>query len=133
MRTRESEEMYLETILFLKNKNGKVKSIHVAEELNYSRASVSRGIHLLLDKNYITMDQQGFIELTKTGKEIAIKISTRHEVLTEALIYLGVSKEEAEENACRIEHVISEEVFNQIKAHVKKMKNSWHSYFFLVD
>lgn len=122
MRTKESQEMYLETILHLKNKNKRVKSVNVAEELGYSRASVSRGIHLLINSNYITMNKDGVIDFTDEGYKLACSISERHEILTLALTMLGVDIEEAEKNACRIEHVISDKVFNQIKIYIEKYK-----------
>ncbi len=122
MRTKESQEMYLETILHLKNKNKRVKSVNVAEELGYSRASVSRGIHLLINSNYITMNKDGVIEFTDEGYKLACSISERHKILTLALTMLGVDIEEAEKNACRIEHVISDKVFNQIKIYIEKYK-----------
>lgn len=123
MRTKESQEMYLETIFHLKKKNERVKSINVAEELGYSRASVSRGIHLLIKSNYITLSKEGIISFTDEGYKLACSISERHETLTLALTMLGVDIEEAEKNACRIEHVISDKVFNQIKEYIDKYKN----------
>ena len=119
MRTRESEEMYLETILLLKQKKATVRSVDVVEELDYAKSSVSRGMNLLVKKGYITMDHMtGDIEFTRQGREKAQNIYERHRVLTNALEKIGASAGMAEENACRIEHVISEDMFEIIKKFV---------------
>lgn len=119
MRTRESEEMYLETILLLKQKKATVRSVDVVEELDYAKSSVSRGMNLLVKNGYITMDRvTGVIEFTEKGREKAQNIYERHRVLTKALEKIGASAEMSEENACRIEHVISEELFEIIKKFV---------------
>ena len=121
MRTRESEEMYLETILLLKQKSANVHSVDVVRELNYAKSSVSRGMNLLVKNGYITMDRvTGVIEFTEKGREKAQNIYERHRVLTKALEKIGASAEMAEENACRIEHVISEEMFKIIKKFVNE-------------
>ena len=121
MRTRESEEMYLETILLLKQKSTNVHSVDVVGELNYAKSSVSRGVNLLVKNGYITMDRvTGVIEFTEKGREKAQNIYERHRVLTKALEKIGASAEMAEENACRIEHVISEEMFEIIKKFVNE-------------
>ena len=121
MRTRESEEMYLETILLLKQKSTNVHSVDVVGELNYAKSSVSRGMNLLVKNGYITMDRvTGVIEFTEKGREKANNIYERHRVLTKALEKIGASAEMAEENACRIEHVISEEMFEIIKKFVNE-------------
>ena len=122
MRTRESEEMYLETILLLKQKSTNVHSVDVVGELNYAKSSVSRGMNLLVKNGYITMDDRvtGVIEFTEKGREKAQNIYERHRVLTKALEKIGASAEMAEENACRIEHVISEEMFEIIKKFVNE-------------
>lgn len=121
MRTRESEEMYLETILLLKQKSTNVRSVDVVGELNYAKSSVSRGMNLLVKNGYITMDRvTGVIEFTEKGREKAQNIYERHRVLTKALEKVGASAEMAEENACRIEHVISEEMFEIIKKFVNE-------------
>ena len=121
MRTRESEEMYLETILLLKQKSTNVHSVDVVGELNYAKSSVSRGMNLLVKNGYITMDRvTGVIEFTEKGREKANNIYERHHVLTKALEKIGASAEMAEENACRIEHVISEEKFEIIKKFVNE-------------
>lgn len=121
MRTRESEEMYLETILLLKQKSTNVHSVDVVGELNYAKSSVSRGMNLLVKNGYITMDRvTGVIEFTEKGREKAQNIYERHRVLTKVLEKIGASAEMAEENACRIEHVISEEMFEIIKKFVNE-------------
>ena len=121
MRTRESEEMYLETILLLKQKSTNVRSVDVVGELNYAKSSVSRGMNLLVKNGYITMDRvTGVIEFTEKGREKAQNIYERHRVLTKALEKIGASAEMAEENACCIEHVISEEMFEIIKKFVNE-------------
>ena len=121
MRTRESEEMNLETILLLKQKSTNVHSVDVVGELNYAKSSVSRGMNLLVKNGYITMDRvTGVIEFTEKGREKANNIYERHRVLTKALEKIGASAEMAEENACRIEHVISEEMFEIIKKFVNE-------------
>lgn len=115
MKLLESGEMYLETILILKNKYGYVRSIDIAREMNYSKPSVSRAIALLKDDGYVENDPHGMILLTEKGLEIAEKIYDRHKTLTKYLILLGVSEETAQKDACKIEHVISDESFNKIK------------------
>lgn len=108
--------MYLETILVLKNKYGYVRSIDIAREMNYSKPSVSRAVALLKDDGYVENDPHGMILLTEKGLKIAEKIYDRHKTLTKYLILLGVSEETAQKDACKIEHVISDESFNKIKA-----------------
>ncbi|MBE6634223.1 MAG: metal-dependent transcriptional regulator [Ruminococcaceae bacterium] len=115
MRIRESEEMYLETIYLLQKRSGFVRSIDIAEELNYSRASVSRAVNLLQQKGYIRIAKNGEITFTEAGDERAVQIYERHEVITRVLMSLGADASLAEENACRIEHVISDELFEVLK------------------
>lgn len=115
----ESEEMYLETILLLKQKSANVHAVNVAEELGYSKPSVSRGMGLLVDRGYITIGSGGEIQFTAEGKAKAEGIYERHTVITELLVKAGASKEIAEENACRIEHVITPELFDVLKKFVK--------------
>ncbi|MBR0385544.1 MAG: metal-dependent transcriptional regulator [Erysipelotrichaceae bacterium] len=115
MKLQESGEMYLETILILSQKKPVVRSIDISDEMNYSKPSVSRAIKLLRENRYINVDKNGFITLTKSGREMAEKIYERHVVLTKILTDLGVNPEIASEDACRIEHVISEETFEIIK------------------
>ncbi len=117
----ESGENYLETILILHNKTGFVRSIDVAEELNYSKASVSRAMSILKKENLITIEKNGQILLTKDGEIKANSIYERHNAITEFLISsLGLDYEIASTDACRIEHIISNETFNRIKNYVNK-------------
>lgn len=120
VRYQESEEMYLETILLLKRKTANVHAVNVAEELGYSKPSVSRGMGLLVDKGYITIGSSGEINFTAEGKEKAEGIYERHTVITQLLEHTGASREMAEENACRIEHVITPELFDVLKKFVKR-------------
>ena len=120
MRKNESAENYLETILMLKNKNGAVRSIDIVRKMEFSKPSVSHAMGLLRQKGHITMDKEGWIELTESGRQIAERIYERHCLLTEWLIRLGVSAETAAEDACKLEHDLSEETFEKMKAHIKK-------------
>ena len=115
---RESGEMYLETILILYNRRGYVRSIDVAEEMQLSRPSVSRGMAKLRENGCILMDAGGMITLTEKGREIAEKIYERHRVLSALFIRLGVDEKTATEDACRIEHVISDKTFSAIKTNM---------------
>ena len=120
MSLHESAEMYLETIYTLSLSGGHVRSIDVAEALNYSRPSVSRAVGLLKKDGYLEADDEGFLKLTVLGKHTAEKIYERHTVLTAALMALGVDEESAAEDACRIEHVISDKSLAAIKAHMNQ-------------
>ncbi len=122
MSLKESGEMYLETIYLLYKKNSSVRSVDIAEHMNYSRASVSRGVSLLKNQGLITVDKIGYITLTDAGENQAKKIMDRHEVLTGILIKLGIDEKTAAEDACRIEHVISDKTFYGIKQHFEKFK-----------
>ena len=122
MSLKESGEMYLESIYVLCKSKNSVRSVDVAEHMNYSRASVSRGVGLLKKQGYLEMDDDGFITLTAEGTEMAEKIFERHTVITNILIAMGIDAQTAAEDACRIEHVISEETFNGLKAHYEKYK-----------
>ncbi len=115
MRTHESEEMYLETILLLGGKGGGVHAIDVAGELGYAKSSVSRAVGLLLGKGYISVNEADEITLTESGRAKATDIYARHRVITELLMRMGADEKLAEENACRIEHVISPELFEIMK------------------
>ena len=119
MSIHESAEMYLETIYNLSQASAAVRSVDVAEALNYSRPSVSRAVGLLKSDGYLTVDRDGFLFLTETGRKIAEKIYERHTVLAAALMALGVDKETATEDACKIEHDISDKSLEAIKAHMK--------------
>ena len=118
MKIQESAENYLETILVLQKRNGRVRSIDIANELDFSKPSVSVAMKNLRENDYIKTDDDGYIELLPEGENIARKIYERHTVITDCLVFLGVDRITAAEDACRIEHVISEESFNCIKNHV---------------
>lgn len=117
----ESGEMYLETIYVLQKKNGTVRSVDISEHMGYSKPSVSRAVGLLRNGGYIQVDKDGYITLTETGKQTAEKIYERHTVLSGLLTALGVSEEIATEDACRLEHAISDESFEAIKRYVAKL------------
>ena len=119
MSMHESAEMYLETIYTLSLNSTSVRSVDVAEALNYSRPSVSRAVGLLKKDGYLLMDGECFLTLTEEGRALAERIYERHTVLTAALEALGVDKETAAEDACKIEHDISDRTFDAIKAHMK--------------
>ena len=119
MALHESAEMYLETIYTLSLNSTSVRSIDVAEALNYSRPRVSRAVGLLKKDGYLLMDGEGFLTLTEEGRALAERIYERHTVLTAVLEALGVDKETAAEDACKIEHDISDRTFDAIKAHMK--------------
>lgn len=119
MKIQKSAEDYLEAILMLQQQNGSVRSIDVAHHMGFSKPSISRAVGLLRDNGYVSIDQNGLLLLTESGRRIAESIYERHTVLTHLLISLGVSAETAAEDACRIEHVISEETFDRLKAHVR--------------
>lgn len=119
MRTRESEEMYLETILLLTQKKAEVHSVDIVAELNYAKSSVSRAVNLLKKRGYIAFGGNGEILLTEEGKKKASDIFERHNVITSALMKMGADRDTAETNACRIEHVISDVMFEIIKNFVK--------------
>ena len=120
MALHESGEMYLETILVLSQKNGVVRSVDVSEYMGFSKPSVSRAVGLLKQDGYIVVDKDGFITLTADGKAVAEKIFERHTILTEVLISLGVDEKTASEDACKIEHDISDATFQAIKEHLRK-------------
>lgn len=119
-RLQESGEMYLETIYILSQSKGAVRSLDVAEYMNFSKPSISRAMGILKDDEFIKIDKNGFITLTDSGKSIALKIYERHTLLTEFLTRLGVDADVAAEDACKIEHDISDMSFEAIKSHVAK-------------
>ena len=118
----ESGEMYLETIHVLYKKNGRVRSIDVSEHMGYSKPSVSRAVGLLKKGGYILVDEEGYITLTDTGLKVAETIYERHTLLTNLLVRLGVCPEVASEDACKIEHAISDESFKAIKKHLEQFE-----------
>lgn len=125
MELKESGEMYLETIYILSKELENVRSLDVARYMKFSKPSVSRAMGLLRNSRYIAVDEKGYISLTNSGLEIAEKIYERHIVITQLLTDIGVDPDTAAEDACRIEHVISDESFKAIKAHLpKKSKKS---------
>lgn len=122
MKTNESAENYLETILILSKRLPVVRSVDIATELGFKKSSVSVAMKHLREKNHITVTDAGFIYLTEEGREIADMIYERHDILTRCLSSLGVPADIAEEDACRIEHVISPESFHAIKKYAEEMK-----------
>ena len=120
MKIHESAENYLETILVLQQRNGSVRSIDIANELEFSKPSVSVAMKNLRLNGYIEVDAAGQIRLLPEGRAIAEAVLEKHKMMTAFLIALGVSEEVAAEDACRIEHVLSDESFEAIKEHVKK-------------
>ena len=122
MQLKESGEMYLESIYVLCESRSNVRSIDVAEYMNYSKPSVSRAVGLLKQQKYIEVDADGYISLTEEGKNAAKKIFERHTVLTGVLRAIGVDAETASEDACRIEHIISDKAFAAIKEAYDKLK-----------
>lgn len=124
MSMQESGEMYLETILVLSKKLERVRSVDIAEHMGYSKPSVSRAVGLLKEKGYIVVDGFGTITLTESGRGIAENIYERHTILSQLLMQIGVSEAVAVEDACKVEHYISDETFNAIKAHTQKFVNA---------
>ena len=121
MRLQESGEMYLETILTLSKNQPNVRSIDISEEMGYSKPSVSRAVGLLKTGGYIEVDKDGYITLTPSGLEIAEKIYERHTILTRMLVGLGVDRETAVADACKMEHAISDVSLEAIKRHLEQM------------
>ncbi len=119
MQLQESGEMYLETILIL-SKKGTVRSVDVGEYMGFSKPSVSRAVGLLKESGYVTVGRDGALTLTEEGTAVAEKIYDRHTLLTRFLCSLGVPEERAAPDACRIEHVISDESFEALKRHVEQ-------------
>ena len=120
MQLQESGEMYLESISRLKEAKGFVRAVDVCEYMGFSKPSVSRAMGLLKDGGYITVSKDGGIELTDQGKIVAQKVYERHVLLSSVLKAIGVSDEVATEDACKIEHVISDETFKKLKEYFKK-------------
>ena len=116
----ESGEMYLETILILSKKKNTVRAVDIAESMGYSKPSISRAMSILRKGEYIIVDKDGFIGFTEKGREIAEKIYERHMVLSDMLMGLGVDEKTALDDACKIEHVISDKSFDAIKNHIKR-------------
>lgn len=124
MHLQESGEMYLETVYVL-SKNGVVRSLDVAEYMGFSKPSVSRAVGLLKQGGYLLMDKDRYLTLTESGLDVAKKIYERHTLLSKFLVRLGVDEKTATEDACKMEHDISDESFSAIKEHVRRnMKNA---------
>ena len=118
MKSNESAENYLETILILSKKKPVVRGVDIAEELGFKKSSVSVAMKHLREKQHITVSREGYITLTETGLQIAEMIYERHELLSSCLIHLGVNEQTALDDACKIEHIISPESFEAIKQHI---------------
>ncbi len=123
-KSHESSEDYLETILMLREQNGNVRSIDIVNKMNYSKPSISIAMKKLKSEGLVEMDLNGYITLTPQGEEIAQRIYSRHKLLEKCLIAIGVDAETAEEEACRIEHVIDDDTYNKINAFYEKHINS---------
>lgn len=122
MAIQESGEMYLKTIYVLSKKSSQVRAIDVGEYMGFSKPSVSRALGLLKEDGLLIKDENGFLKLTEAGTTIAARIYERHEVLSRLLIDIGVDEKTAMDDACRVEHYISDTTFNAIKAYVGKYK-----------
>lgn len=122
LRIQTSAENYLETILICSKKLGTVRSIDIANALGFSKPSVSTAMKNLREQNLITVDASGYITLTATGLAIATKVLERHHIISQFLITIGVEEAVAKEDACHLEHILSEESFNKLKAHYEKLK-----------
>ncbi|MBR3895013.1 MAG: metal-dependent transcriptional regulator [Clostridia bacterium] len=120
MKSNESAEMYLETILILKKSQAQVRAIDIVRSTGYTKPSVSRAVGLLKERGHIEVDESGHIELTEAGSLLATKILERHHVLVDFLKQLGVSDEIADDDACKMEHVISDETLEKMKAFLAK-------------
>ena len=120
MSLQESGEMYLETILILSKKGTSVRSIDICEYMGFSKPSVSRAVGLFKSGGFILVDNSGYITLTPEGKDVAQKIYDRHKLLTEFLMHLGVDEAIASDDACKMEHCISDVTFNALKNFIKK-------------
>ena len=121
MHIQESGEMYLESIFVLSQKGGQVRSVDVSEYLGYSKPSVSRAVGLLKSGGYIQMEKDGTLTLTPSGLAVAQKIYDRHTLISKILVALGVRPETAAADACKIEHAISDESFEALKAYAEKL------------
>ena len=120
MKIHASGEDYLEAVLILQKKQGMVRSIDVARHMGFSKPSISHAVGVLKNGGFLTVDEDGYLNLTNAGREVAEKIYERHQFFTEQLVAVGVDRETAERDACRIEHVISEEAFEKLKTSVEK-------------
>ena len=124
MKVQESAENYLETILILSNKGNPVRSIDIVNELEYSKPSVSVAMKNLRKKGYISVDAEGFITLTAKGRKIADSMYERHIAISDWLVFLGVDKKTAAQDACKMEHAMSEKSFLAIKSHIENLEQN---------
>lgn len=115
MELHKSGEDYLEAILMLQKKKGMVRSVDLARHMGFSKPSISHAVKVLREGSFLTMDQDGYLHLTDVGKEVAEKIYEKHQFFTSSLIELGVDPAQAEEDACKIEHIISDESYQKLK------------------
>ena len=120
----ESGEMYLESIYVLTKNSAHVRSIDICEYMGYSKPSISRAMGLLKASDHIHIDNDGYITLTESGKAVAERIYERHTLLTRMLVQLGVSEKTAAEDACKMEHILSDEAFDAIKNHLDQLQNT---------
>ena len=118
-----SGEDYLEAVLVLHKEKGMVRSVDLARHMGFSKPSISHAVGVLKNGGFLTVDEDGYLHLTEDGREVAEKIYERHQFFTEQLVAVGVDRETAERDACRIEHAISEETFQKLKASVEKQSN----------
>lgn len=118
-----SGEDYLEAVLVLQKKKVMVRSVDLARHMRFSKPSISHAVGVLKNGGFLTVDEDGYFHLTEDGREVAEKIYERHQFFTEQLVAVGVDRETAERDACRIEHAISEEAFQKLKASVEKQSN----------
>ena len=123
MNIRESAENYLETILIIQERNGSVRSIDIANELSFSKPSVSVAMKNLRENGYISVDDNGYITLTESGFEIADRMYERHRIISKYFMLLGVDPVTAVKDACKIEHIISTDSFEAIRGQYEKLKN----------
>lgn len=122
MKIQESAENYLETILILERRNKEVRSIDIVNEMNFSKPSVSVAMKQFRENGYINVDMSGYISLTEKGRQIAESTYERHTLLSDFLMFLGVSEENARADACKMEHDLSQETFQKIGEHFEKIK-----------
>ena len=118
-----SGEDYLDAVLVLQKEKGMVRSVDLARHMGFSKPSISHAVGVLKNGGFLTVDEDGYLHLTEDGREVAEKIYERHQFFTEQLVAVGVDRETAERDACRIEHAISEETFQKLKASVEKQSN----------
>lgn len=126
MRLAESTENYLENILILQKRNGEVRSIDIASSMGFSKPSVSRAVHLLKDNGYLDMDENSLIRLTAKGEAEARLVYEKHIFLRQLFLSLGISEENAAADACRVEHVISDETFEKLKEQYPELAETVH-------